>query len=216
MRLTASALMIIALVLVSQTAPVSAHAEIVSSTPTAGSAVDVAPASVTAGFSQKLAPDESSLTVLDAQGARVDLDDSAVDPSDSEGKTMSVSLKANLPAGTYTVEWKTLSAEDGEATDGQFQFTVRTGASPAASASAAAQPSASAAARPSPAASAGASASAAAVASAGASPAASPAGGAQPGALPETGATERPLGLVAAFAGVLLALGLLLRRGLRR
>jgi methionine-rich copper-binding protein CopC len=212
MRLTASTLLTIALVLAFQSGTASAHAEIVSSTPRAGSTVDTAPDSITASFSQKLAPDDSSLTVLDAQGARVDLDDSAVDPSDAEGKTLLVSLKGDLPAGTYTVEWQTLSAEDGEATDGQFQFTIAAGAA----ASASAAPSASASARPSASPAASAAASAPASAAAGAAPSASAAGGSQPGALPETGATERPLGLVALLAGALLVLGLLLRRGLRQ
>ena len=214
MRLLASILLFIALVLAFQAVPVSAHAEIVSSTPKAGTTLDAAPEAVTATFSQKLAPDESSLTVLDAQGARVDADDSAVDPADTEGKSLRVSLKDDLPAGTYTVEWKTMSAEDGEATDGQFQFTISAAASASAVASASARPSAGASASASASASAGAGPSASAAA--GASPAASAAGGAQPEALPETGAAGLPFGVFALLAGVLLVLGLLLRRGLKR
>jgi LPXTG-motif cell wall-anchored protein len=117
-----------------------AHAEIVGSNPAAGATLDAAPTTVTAVFSQSLGPDGSTMTVVEADGTRVDLGDAKLDPSDVERKTMVVSLKPGLSAGTYTVNWTTLSADDGEETAGSFTFTISqagddtgSGPSPAAS-----------------------------------------------------------------------------------
>jgi hypothetical protein len=37
---------------------------------------------------------------------------------------MIVSLESNLPPDTYTVQWRTLSADDGHDGEGEFQFIV--------------------------------------------------------------------------------------------
>ncbi len=104
---------------------VLAHAELVSSTPEAGATLDAAPATITAVFSQRLGPDGSTLSVVDATGARVDAGDARIDPGDARGRTMIVSLRSGLGAGVYTVNWTALSAADGHTSEGSFRFTVR-------------------------------------------------------------------------------------------
>lgn len=200
-------LLILAAVLLILAAPRSsyAHAEVVRSTPEAGSTVDAPPAHVTAVFSQQVAPDDSTLTVEDASGARVDGDDSAVDSGDAEGKTMTVSLKAGLAAGTYTVRWNTLSAEDGETAEGRFTFTIRDSAGGGQAASPQASPQASASARPS--------ASQSAAAASIQPSAAGTARADQATTLPETGVTAMsPWIAVAAVVTLILGAGIQLRR----
>lgn len=144
MRITLSVVLLTLALLWPQLA--SAHAEPVSSTPEAGSTIDTAPTSISVVFGQKLGTDGSSLAVTDAGGTRVDTGNTTLDPNDTRRRTLLVSLKAGLGAGTYTVAWKTLSADDGETAEGRFTFTVRgsaTGSAPNASPAATASPSAS-------------------------------------------------------------------------
>ena len=146
MRITISVVLLaLALLLLPQLA--SAHAEPVSSTPEAGATIDAAPTNISVVFGQKLGSDGSSLTVTDASGNRVDTGSTTLDANDTRRRTLLVSLKAGLGAGTYTVAWKTLSADDGETAEGRFTFTVRgsaTGSAPNASPAATASPAASA------------------------------------------------------------------------
>ncbi len=58
----------------------------------------------------------------------VDQGDAAPDLYDVSRKRVTVSLAPNVPSGIYTVGWTSRSAEDGEADQGQFSFTIATGA----------------------------------------------------------------------------------------
>jgi copper transport protein len=70
-------------------------------------------------FSEELAPDFNAIAVTDQQGKRVDKDDLTL----SEGaKKLQIDLQ-DLASGTYTVDWKNLSA-DQHTMKGQFTFTV--------------------------------------------------------------------------------------------
>ncbi|MCC6770449.1 MAG: copper resistance protein CopC, partial [Gemmatimonadaceae bacterium] len=100
---------------------VFAHASYVSSDPAADSVVLAAPATVAIRFSEAMAPTGSSAQVLDAQGRRVDLDDSRVDASDTTRMTVSL---APLGEGTYTVAWRNVSTVDGHGLQGSFVFFV--------------------------------------------------------------------------------------------
>jgi hypothetical protein len=53
----------------------------------------------------------------------VDAGDSRVDLNDPDRKRMFVSL-GQLADGVYTVNWRTVSADDGDAADGSFRFGV--------------------------------------------------------------------------------------------
>ena len=105
-------------------AAVAAHAQLESTTPAAGSTVDVPPQVVSATFDDDLvaskssievrAPDESTLATGGVQ---------ADDP-----KTLSVAVPL-LAAGTYDVRWAA-ATEDGHLERGRFGFTVAEAASP--------------------------------------------------------------------------------------
>lgn len=97
-----------------------AHSRPKNSTPAANSSVAAAPAQLVVDFSEAFVPNQSSLAVSGPAG-----DAAAGTVSVSNGNSrMTLPLKANLPTGTYTVSYKTLSADDGEAADGSFIFTV--------------------------------------------------------------------------------------------
>jgi len=100
-----------------------AHAEYDRSDPAAGATLPAAPSIVTVWFTEELVSQGSSLEVRDAVNARVDSGNSRVvdaNPKDS----MTIGLRAGLPNGTYTVTWKTVSADDGDEATGAFGFGV--------------------------------------------------------------------------------------------
>ena len=99
-----------------------AHARYDHSDPPAGAMLDGQPFVLRAYFTQELTS-KSTLRVLDANGAQVDLADGRVDLDDPDRKVMLVSLPA-LPTGVYTVEWGSVSAEDGDAESGTFGIGV--------------------------------------------------------------------------------------------
>lgn len=110
---------------------VSAHAHLKSSNPAAGSTISAAPSIVTATFDNHdpLAAEGSSLVVTNAAGERVDNGDTALDKSDADRKTLTVSLKSGLGDGVYTVKWTAVSQGDGSSESGEFNFTVSSNAS---------------------------------------------------------------------------------------
>jgi methionine-rich copper-binding protein CopC len=99
---------------------VQAHAFLDHASPAVGSAVPIAPATVTMWFTQQLEPAFTTATVTDQAGNRVDTGPAQVDPKDPT--ELRVSLK-KLPNGTYTVAWHALSV-DTHTTTGHFAFTV--------------------------------------------------------------------------------------------
>ncbi len=100
-----------------------AHAEFASSIPAPNSTVTSVPSTVKVVFTEGVNPQGSSLTVLGPSGV-ADRGDGHVDQSDPDRKTMLVSLKSGLGPGKYTVNWKTVSADDGDTATGSFVFTV--------------------------------------------------------------------------------------------
>ncbi|MEX2229658.1 MAG: copper resistance protein CopC, partial [Dehalococcoidia bacterium] len=106
-----------------------AHSGYDHSDPAAGAVVDSAPAEVNVWFTEAVSIADSSLTVTDAMGTRVDLDDSRVDTADTTH--IAISLQADLPHGVYTVHW-TVVSEDGHEESGEFEFGAGHGAHPAA------------------------------------------------------------------------------------
>jgi methionine-rich copper-binding protein CopC len=102
---------------------VAAHARYDRSDPAADSVVAVAPEQLRVWFTQELVTQGSRLEVIDAAGNRVDRADSRVDLNDPDRKLMLVSLMP-LAEGVYTVNWRSVSAEDGDDADGTFRFGV--------------------------------------------------------------------------------------------
>ena len=111
-----------ALLCVLATAPaaVSAHAFLDRAEPRVGSTVRFAPTQVRLWFTGTLEPAYSRVQVLDASGARVDLNDSSVDSSDR--LLLRVSVRPLVP-GQYKVLWRVL-AVDGHVTEGDFRFKI--------------------------------------------------------------------------------------------
>jgi copper transport protein len=100
------------------------HAEYDYSTPADGAVLTSSPSRVDAYFTQVIVrqPSVSSLNVVNEQGADVDNNDTTFDTV--EPLHMSITLQPDLPSGTYTVQWATASAEDGDEASGTFSFTV--------------------------------------------------------------------------------------------
>jgi copper resistance protein C len=97
-----------------------AHGFLEHAEPRVGARVAVAPAQVVLRFSQAIEPAFSRLRVEDANGQRVDRDDSRVD--DAHREVIRVSLPALTP-GDYKVVWRAVSV-DAHVTTGDYAFHV--------------------------------------------------------------------------------------------
>lgn len=103
------------------TMTVAAHAEYRSSVPANGATVATPPGEVVITFSKETSATKSNGVVIDGTGAtvstgwKVDL---------NERTKLTIGLKPNLPNGIYTVNWTSLSEDDGHVVDGSFIFTV--------------------------------------------------------------------------------------------
>jgi methionine-rich copper-binding protein CopC len=102
----------------------AAHADLEQSEPAADAVLSESPKEVRMFFTQSLKP-ETTARVLDAAGTQVDNKDGKIDLSDLDHKTFVLTLPTLAP-GKYTVEWNTVSDEDGESDEGSFNFTVGT------------------------------------------------------------------------------------------
>jgi copper resistance protein C len=109
--------------------PVEAHAEYQRSSPPADGRVAAAPPRLDVWFTAELfrRTGEHRLTVTGPTGEPAQAGNAVID--DADRKHLSVALKRDLPTGTYTVNWATLSAQDGENAEGTFTFTVDSSAS---------------------------------------------------------------------------------------
>lgn len=100
-----------------------AHARYLRSEPGAGALVASAPRRVDIWFTQELfrRQGENWIRVFGAQEQPVHAGEAVID--DDDRTHMWVELEAGLPLGTYRVEWRTLSAEDGDTDEGEFRFS---------------------------------------------------------------------------------------------
>lgn len=119
-----AALMIVAILALAATATAGAHGNLVSADPRPGSTLPVAPERVSARFTEEVDPDGSSMHVRGPDDDIVDLGDGQADLNDPDRTSMTVTLQADLTPGTYTVQWLTVSAEDGHTEAGSFTFTL--------------------------------------------------------------------------------------------
>lgn len=118
-RFAAIVLLLAAFVLIPGRA--AAHANLAESDPAANSVLDSPPERIVIRFTEPLEAALSEIRVLDSQGERVDLGDSALDPTDPT--IMSVSV-GTLDDGAYTVAWRNVSTVDGHSVRGAFLFSV--------------------------------------------------------------------------------------------
>lgn len=103
-------------------APVAdAHAVLESSSPADQSVVEGSPSRVQLAFSEPVSLVSGSLRVFDVDGDRVDAGLASHGASSSQ---VVVDLKPDLPAGSYAVAWRVVSA-DSHPVHGGFVFSVR-------------------------------------------------------------------------------------------
>jgi copper transport protein len=98
-----------------------AHANLLSSNPAAGATLQAAPAQVVMNFTEEPDLTLSFAHVLNTAGAEVE---SGPVQAGANPKQLVIPLPANLANGSYTVTWRTTSAEDGHTTAGAFAFGV--------------------------------------------------------------------------------------------
>jgi len=115
--------------LLGDTGRLEAHANVARADPAVNSRIDFRPQRVTIWFTEPIAPDFSSIEVLDRSGARVDLGDSASNAADPTQLTVSLDV---IEPGAYTVAWRNVSTVDGHSLQGAyvFYFAVEPGAAP--------------------------------------------------------------------------------------
>jgi copper transport protein len=101
--------------------PVSAHANLVRSEPTANARVTTSPPEIRLYFTEPLEAQFSHIDVRDVQGQVLDLPASQIDPDDAKQLVL---LPGALADGVYTVAWRVVSQTDGHLTEGTFPFTV--------------------------------------------------------------------------------------------
>jgi copper transport protein len=122
MRLGLLALAIVAVCVAVGGSPSSAeaHAQYIRSTPAENEVLAQAPNHVFIWFTETIELQFSEVQVLDPTGGRADLDDLH---EHGDLSNPGLTLKPNLPPGTYTVAWRVLSSVDGHRTAGTFAFT---------------------------------------------------------------------------------------------
>jgi hypothetical protein len=110
----------------------SAHAEPARIKPGDGAVLNVAPLQVEMEMSQEMARQAGAndIEVLDASGRKVTAVSAVID--NANRKKLTVPLPSDLKPGKYTVNWKTLSADDGDNANGSFSFTFDPAATPSA------------------------------------------------------------------------------------
>jgi copper transport protein len=100
----------------------SAHSQLLSSDPRAGSRLDAAPAQVTLTLTEPVDPAGTTASVTDSALTRVDQGDLAI--QNGPHPVLLLHLKAGLPDGAYTITWEALSGTDGHHTTGTVGFAV--------------------------------------------------------------------------------------------
>ena len=98
----------------------SAHALLISSSPSPGAGLGAAPAAITATFSEPLNRPLSTLTLTTSGGRAVRA------TVTGDGPTRLVLRPVlRLQRGVYEVRWRTVSADDGHTAQGSYSFGVR-------------------------------------------------------------------------------------------
>jgi copper transport protein len=99
-----------------------AHANLASSDPAQGAALDTAPDHVTLTFTEPPDPEISTIEILNSAGAEVQ--EGQVQPVSGDRRSLQVALRPDLPDGVYTVSWRVFSITDGHQTAQAFAFGV--------------------------------------------------------------------------------------------
>ena len=116
--------LVFALGAIARPVPVEAHAYLQTSDPAGNALVARPPAVVSMTFSERLEPSVSRADLYDQTGAVVDGTSFTI----PEPYRLVLDLPDNLPDGSYSVVWHSLSADDGHTATGYTTFTVGTDA----------------------------------------------------------------------------------------
>lgn len=114
--------------------PAAAHDALAGSDPADGASLGQAPAQVVLTFTADQLPVGAAVVVSDASGT-----DRADGVPVVAGRTVTQALEPGLPAGSYTVQWRSVSG-DGHPVEGTLAFEVTVGAAEPATTPAAAGP----------------------------------------------------------------------------
>ncbi|MEP6872010.1 MAG: copper resistance protein CopC [Anaerolineaceae bacterium] len=100
-----------------------AHSEPTNVKPGQNAVLTTAPTEVVLLMSEEMARQAggNDVVVQDSKGAEVTKQPATIDGANR--KKLSVPLPAGLLPGTYTVRWRTLSADDGDSASGNYTFT---------------------------------------------------------------------------------------------
>lgn len=123
-RVIVSIVILVAIAAIAAARIASAHGALESSNPEADSVVPELPEQVSARFSEEVDPEGSRMSVRGPGGEVADAGDGGANLNDPDRTLMTVTLLPDLPQGEYTVEWLTVSAEDGHTEEGSFTFTL--------------------------------------------------------------------------------------------
>jgi methionine-rich copper-binding protein CopC len=129
-----AALALALLAAVTLTGGAMAHAEPARANPPINGSIATAPALVEIWFSEE-ATEATTIKVIAPDSVRVDFGDTKLDLQDPQRVHVTVDVLKNLAPGTYRVEWNSVSGTDGDAANGQYNFTIGAG-TPVASAAA--------------------------------------------------------------------------------
>jgi copper transport protein len=108
-------------------APVAAHAQFDHSDPPANSVLSATPTRIQTYFTESLEHSYSRLLLYDENGTLVQGTQTLFDATNPRAMVLVLPSTA-LPNGTYSVVWRTLSADDGHQAQGYFAFTLGTAA----------------------------------------------------------------------------------------
>ncbi len=103
------------------TSGAGAHAAYESSTPGSGDVVAEAPDQIAVRFTERLERSYSQLQLFDSGGDEVE---GTVLEEGNDEYTMVLELPREMPNGTYSVLWRTLSNDDGHTAQNYFAFTI--------------------------------------------------------------------------------------------
>ncbi|MEY9938068.1 copper resistance protein CopC [Streptacidiphilus sp. MAP5-3] len=130
-RSAAALFCLLATLLLGSAGVASAHAALLSTDPSQGTVLAVAPSTVTLHFSESVTLETGAVRVFDPNGKQVDTGTAGHAGSDPSTASVSLNPALDQTQGTYTVAWRVISA-DTHPVAGAFTFSIGRTTSPAA------------------------------------------------------------------------------------
>ena len=121
--LAALALLLVLCALAVSSTSAQAHAFLEQSDPEANAVLPDVPESVRLWFTEPLEVQYSLAELFDSNGRRVEAEPSSIG---ADPYQMTLNLPADLPPGTYSVQWRNVSTADGHPEQGYVPFTIGT------------------------------------------------------------------------------------------